>query len=323
MPFISALAGLVVLQGAWKTYPLGPGFSLDFPTPPQAVSNGGQKTEPGAGTWLAIHQERNSVVFGYEPLRKGETAPADEILRNSLYGVIDSFKGRLTAQRDLVLNGWPGVEFRVSNGDGMHAVGRTYVLKEGIAFLQMASLSSKALDAPSTKFFASFKLPTQLEKGPLQKAGPEFKPYPLGSTGVTVAFPKSPKVEDVDLPGRPKRVMHRHSAEYTNRAFVAATMDIPQEMLDTLDQEKLDQLVSAMHADLVRSLNGTNVQNGPAKLADRDVLRSTFDIGNGRGYARAETLVLGHRAVTFFVVVPAPLAKAPEIETFFASAKFE
>lgn len=323
MPVLTSLIGLLALQGAWKTYPLGPGFRVDMPNPPQAISNGGVKVDAGAGSWFSLHQERNSVVFGYEPLKKGETTSSDEILRNSLYGVIDSFKGRLTAQRDLVLDGWPGVEFRVSNGDGMHAIGRTYVLKEGIVFLQMASLSATALNAPSTKFFASLKLPAAAGKGPVKVAGPEFKPYPLGTTGITVDFPKVPKAEDIDLPGTPKRTMRRHSAEYMNRAFVAATMEIPQEMLETLDQEKLDQLVSAMHADLVRSLNGANAQNGPAKLGDRDTLRTTFDIGNGKGYARAETLVLGHRTVTLFVVVPAPLAKSPEIDTFFASAKFE
>jgi hypothetical protein len=138
-----------------------------------------------------------------------------------------------------------------------------------------------------------------------------------------VSLPKPPKAEDIDLPGTPKRTLHRFAADYMNRAYVVSYMDLPDEALDEMDPEKLDALLAAIHEDILRSLRGENPQTGPAKSGGRDVLRTTCEPGNGAGYGRIESFVLGKRVVVLLAVAPTPFAKTPEIEGFFTSVKSE
>lgn len=324
MPLLLPFVALIAVQGAWKPFSFGPGLSVDLPEAPTAMSTNGEKVEPGSGVWACIHQGRSSVVVGYFPLGKeGFTAPPDEILRNTIAGTMDSSRGRITAQRDLLFAGWPGVEYRFSNAEGYGGFVRSYIVKDAIVSLSMFGNSAAALTAPSTKLFASLKLPPAIGKGSLKVAGPEFKPYPIGPTGLTVNLPKPPKTEDIDLPGAPKRTLHRFAADYMNRAYVVSYMDLPDEALDDMDPEKLDALLEAIHADILRSFRGDNPQTGPGKSAGRDVLRTTCAPGNGAGYGRIESFVLGKRVVVLLAVAPTPFAKAPEIEGFFNSVKAE
>jgi hypothetical protein len=76
-----------------------------------------------------------------------------------------------------------------------------------------------------------------------------------------------------------------------------------------------------MNADVTKSLQGKGVKNTPAKVAEVDGLRTTFTFEDGRMFARNETFLHGRRAFAVLVIVPGPLADAPEVERFFASVR--
>lgn len=323
MPLLPALLSFVALQGAWKTYTLGPGFQVDMPTPPQANSSGGRDMGKDGGVWVSMHQARNTVVFGYEGIKPNEPTPPDIILRNAVMGATDGMRAKLTAQRDILLEGWPGVEFRVSNAEGLYGIGRTYIVPGGIAQLIVAGTSEKALDAPATKYFASLKLPAAIGKGALKIAGPEFKPHPIPRTSLKINFPKPPKEETSEFPGPPKMTMYRHTADYMNRMFMVMTMELPEETMNTMDPEGLEAFFGQLHDSTVEAAGGIKAQTAPGKLGEREVRRTTFWPANGLGYCRLDSFIVGRRVFVLVAAVPAPLSKSPEIDAFFNSAQLD
>ncbi|MGV3615655.1 MAG: hypothetical protein ACO1SV_10010 [Fimbriimonas sp.] len=65
----------------------------------------------------------------------------------------------MIAQKDLVLDGWPGTEYRISNAQGFSGIGRTYVAADSVFTLYITSGETKELDGHAKKVFSSFRLP--------------------------------------------------------------------------------------------------------------------------------------------------------------------
>ena len=313
-----ALLALCLLQTAWTTHSFPPGFSIDLPEPPIEMEPPG--APPGSRLWVSIQPGNRSIVVGWFPLNKGEKAPPDAILANTLAGSAKGAKSRVVGEKDVLLNGWPGVEFRMKS-PAVFAAGQSYVVDDAILQVALNNLTEKGVDAPAAKLFASLKLAPTKPKGPLTKPGPEMKRHPIGESGLSVELPKPPKVEDVPLEGDPNRILHRFTAPYMTRLFAAAYLDMPKEVnLD--DPNQADQILGAVNADVVKSMKGKNVKDEPTTLAGHPGLRTTLTFGDG-GYQRIETILYEGRIITLFARVPAYLAKSPQIEGFFASAKTE
>jgi hypothetical protein len=154
-------------------------------------------------------------------------------------------------------------------------------------------------------------------------AGPEFTPFRVGETGVTVDFPNLPKQEEFDGPGIHKRKLHRYKSDFVNRSYVIGYIDIEEDELGTMDQEAIDELLTETHKVVASGLKTQVGSPVPVKLAGRDAFRTNFAIQKGFTQARLETTLVGRRVFILLAVTPVWLSKSPEIEKFFGSIKVE
>lgn len=320
MPLLTPFVALLALQGGWKMYTLGPGLRVDLPTPP--VKQPFDREDPTSTNWTSMHQDQNVIVVGFSRF-KDDSTPPDQILSGAIYGAMSAFEGKITLQKDLMLAGWPGVEYRLANSEGLHGICRQYVVQDGMVTMYVASSFPKALDAPATKLFSSLKLHSGAGQGTFKVAGPEFKPFPVGETGVTVDLPSVPKQEKFDAPGIHKRTLYRYKSDFVNRNYVVGYIEIEEDELGTMDQEAIDDLLMTTHTVVASGLKTQVGRPVPVKLAGRNAFRTNFPIVKGVTQARLETTLVGRRVFIFLAATPTWLSKSPEIEKFFGSIKVE
>lgn len=321
---ITPLIALLALQNDWQTYTLGPGMRVDLPYPPQVVSKDGPGASAQPVTWASRYQMDTTVVIGCSPFdRNDPELSVNEVLTGSTYRAMYSAKGKLTGQRDLLMDGWPGAEYRVTNKQGFTGIGRTYVANDHVVTVYVTSSETRNVEEPAKKIFASLRLPKSAGKGPLTTAGPEFKPMAIGKTGVTVDLPTVPQEEKMPDEDGTGRVSYRYVSRYVTRSYLVGYIDLTGEVLDESAQDEIDSLLASMHQSLADGMEKKvkGVVPRPAKVAGRDGYRSKFSIDEGRAQVRVETVQIGPRIFFFMAVTLSPMAKSAEVEGFFGSVK--
>lgn len=315
-----ALVGFVALQGGWKPYTLRPGIRVDLPTPP--VEQPIDPEDPTTRNWLSIHQETNIIVVTHGTY-KDDATRLDQVLLGMLHGAQEASKGKILAQKDILLSGWPGVEYRLQSADGLYGICRIYAMKGELASILIGSNFTKKLDAPATKLFASVKLPAKAGQGPYKVAGPEFKTYAVGDTGVSIDLPNPPEVKTIEVPDVHKRKLHQHLSQYINRVYSIGYMEFEEDEIAGMSPEDIADDLRETHQHIASGLGVKTVRPVATKFGGRDAFRSTYPFQNGIGQARVESVLIGRRAFFAMALTPSALAKNPEIDKFFASIKVE
>ncbi|MEZ0327232.1 MAG: hypothetical protein ACAH95_15140 [Fimbriimonas sp.] len=314
---VTALVPLVILAQGWKTHTIADGLSMTLPSPPITMD---VKIEdnPGANTWASIHPDGSSIIIGYFPIQPSQKEmPRDELMAAFLSGHLEG-DIELVKQRDIALNGWPGLEY-VTKEEDTPVLSRLYVTGKSMYYVAVTSETEKGIAPIAQKIFASLKFPSSMAKGPELKPGPTFTPFSL-SDSVKIGFPKEPKKEKIPMPENElKLVMDRSSTSYGNRVFAAGVVQIPDDKMDEVASESLAPILGSVNEELVTSLKGKPLVTRSYKLGGVEVMSQTFLSGDKFLWGRVDTFLHGKRVYTVFTFLPAAAKAGPEVEEFFKS----
>ncbi len=313
MPFLAAFALAALVQTDWKPYKLG-GFQFRLPSPP--VEKKIETAPKGSRYWVSMHNGKNVVVVAVSPLEPKDAGTPDAVLAAAVAGGVDGTDGALLGQADVLLSGWPGIEYRSRDGEGMNGIARVAVVGDKMVQLSVMGASEAAVKGPYELAVAGLALDKGAKAGPQKAAGPEFKAYKIGASSATVEMPREPKAEDVKLNGG--ATIHRFVANYGNRVYVAAYADIPE--AERAKEEQFPTLLQALNDDVVGSLKGKALPSADAKLDGGYSIRTVAKVGTG-GVARVESTIRDGRVYTLLAIVPSVWKDHAEPKRFFDSFK--
>ncbi|MFI5386309.1 MAG: hypothetical protein ACHQ50_09335 [Fimbriimonadales bacterium] len=329
MSQLIALALWITLQTPidnWKTIVLPGGYSVDAPCELVEVSKGlGEETMPaGCRMWLGLDSgAAYTVLVGkMSPEETAKTAP-DRVLSNVVFGMLESrVKGEIRAQRDILFNGWPGIEVEVVGNPSLRAKTRTFVIRDTI--LQLAAIWKEPGFAPAglSRFLDSMLIPKSAGRGPQQSAGPSFTICSLPEGKISVRLPSKPErtvhtFGSQDHPG----TMIRFEADYGNRMYICAYFDLPDEaMADLADHER--DLLQTVNGNAIEAAKGKGQHDVTYDFEKHTVLSSTAKLAGG-GLARVDSFVRDNRVYLLMVEAPEPLMQTDEVKLFFSSIKLE
>ena len=263
-----------------------------------------------------MHNGKNVVVVAVSSLETKPGVTPDGVLAAAVACGVDGTEGALLSQDDALFRGWPAIEYRPRDGEGLNGISRVAIVGDKMVQISVMGPSDAAVKGPYDLSVAGFALEKGTKEGPLKAAGPEFRPYKIGASPATVEMPREPKSEDVKVNG--KTTIHRFVSNYGNRVYVAAYVDIPE--AERAKEAQFPTLLQALNDDVVQSLKGKALPSVDAKLDGTYAIRTVARVGTG-GVARVESTIRDGRLYTLLVIVPSVWKDHPEPKRFFDSFK--
>lgn len=290
-----------------------PGFSLVAPAPvKRADSEPG--TPKGARYWSAATAEGGFAIY-VQTLSEAEVAstPPDQVLAAMAAGLIQS--GRIESQRDLVLNGWPGIEVEYSEAT-LKGRFRGYAVGKNL-FGAVALWSKDAKEPNAVKpYLDSMSMSAKLGRGPQKKAGPDLGLYKLEGAGMSVKLPALPVRSETHF-GPRQILMIRFASRYGNRSFVAMYADLPEEPGQEIAGHERE-ILDAVTAEMIEASKGSARQDRVMTRGSVEVLSTTAQIAPN-GSLRIDSFFKGKRLYSLLAVGPTGYATSDEVKEIFDS----
>jgi hypothetical protein len=130
-----------------------------------------------------------------------------------------------------------------------------------------------------------------------------------------------PKVDHKADPKARDDRHHSYFSRHINRRYWLTTIEFSKEVGNPKSYG--DKLAPVIHTQIVRNGKSRRVQTSPTKIAGVVGKRTTCITGDGGYFIRCESVTRGNRMYTLIAEVPLCLRQSPEVDRFFASAKFE
>lgn len=311
MPFLSVL---LLAQADWKRVDLE-GISLVLPAAPKRVYP--QGAPPSVRNWEMTFGN-DGVGISLQPF--DEAKPADVNLADDLGGFMSGYGGRIVAQADVVLNGWPGLDATLSIpklGDIRFVAYRT---EKGLVTVTAGGTNSGSA-AFGKRVVESIRLADSFGKGPQKVAGPDWTRILLKPSPFSGEFPRTPQggaaMGSPTSPFQPRVWV----AQYGNRRYVA-TLVIPFKKPEAPTSPE-------SRWKSIQNINDGTLKGAKAKLVARK--DSTFlgerseriegESSDGASAILSETTVKDEQTIIALAIVPKALKSSPEVARFFRSFK--
>ena len=313
---ISAFAGAA--WGAppkWSLFALG-GYSIACPSAPQSPA--GQKPADLFRQWTVV-EGSSSFVFSLTRIgQEAATTSPEALLRQCVNGLVSSSKGTIITERDLLLDGWMGVEIRYRTETGAEVQLRAFDVKDQIVNMIVTHPSGAVPPDGLVRYFDSIQMPSDVGKGALLQAGPKIAKFDLETSGFSVKVPPGVRSEIVKGNDTGSVVMHRFASVYLNRLYMGFVVDPPPNAKLDLDNDTTGKAAQAINATIAGML-----QQVPAKTGSRDTPLGkawTMDFDAGHGLSgHAETYVRNNHTYSILAVVPTSMSAVDEVKGFFDS----
>src|SRR5579862_4940028 len=222
------LPGLLLLQeppAGWSKTILAPGLAISLP-PGVKPDPDNKKQQAGFKMWSysagpAVFQVQ--LMADYEKSEPGVTP--DRIAVEYLSGILgESKKATVKRQRDIVLNGWPGLDDLLSldlKDQGSFAMWvRTYVVAGSLYSVSVMYAPEFGRPATAEPFLNSLSLEGAAKPGPLTSPGPTFTTFAPKGGGFSIGMPATPTQDELPTGTGPgKSILHRFKATYGNRVY--------------------------------------------------------------------------------------------------------
>lgn len=300
----------------WKTQTFAEGVSLEVPIPlnksPKAFKDPGMTT---VELWAGLDGVTSYLVtVGH--LRDPEKTKTPQLFSASAAGLISGGKGTLIGQRDLLLQGWPGLATTVRGDDGLSLAGRTFRTKDCFVQIGVTFLTAAGRPPAADRFLNSLKLPGE---GDLKEPGPVLSRYPLGESGLSAIFPSPPELKETPMgKGAKTATLFAYSADYALRTFSVAYLDIPTTEKHTDDEA--DKARYDLTDEIVAGFGGKKGKQMDENIGEEQGLLTEFTVQNDEK-GRVLVYLLGARVVIVLEIAPRGYEVPKSIEAFLHSVQ--
>lgn len=305
---------LLFLAQAWRRVDLE-GILVALPAAPRRVYPPG--APPSVRNWVTT-SGNDGVGISLQPFDSAK--PADISLSDDLDGFMSGYGGRIVAQADVALNGWPGIDATLRSprlGDVRFVAYRT---EKGLVTVT-AGGTSPGSAAFGKRVVESIRLSDPFGQGPRKTAGPDWTRTLLKPSPFAAEFPRKPQggraMASPASPFQPRTWM----ARYGNRRYIAT-------LVTPLEKPPAPSSAESRWKS-IRNVNDGALKSARAKLVARN--ESTFlgerseriegGTTDGATAVLSEATVKDEQTIVALAIVPRALRSSPEVARFFRSFK--
>jgi hypothetical protein len=301
----------------WQTIPVAKGWTVEIPKGMTELKVAPEKGVKSSGRAFTDGDAIYTVTIASTSSGKSADKSISDVVTNICHTLSPA---TVKFQRDVLLNGWPGLENVILGHDDTAVCMRTYDIDGTIYRLGVGYTSDSGRPDTSERFLTSLK-GNSVAPGPLITPGPVFQSFQPPTQSFSIFMPGTPRVEDEKITAAgPNTVSHRYLAEYGNRVYIAGYVDLESDVSKASegDQVKLLTLL------LDHAASGLNAKpDGPPKPVTRNgVVFQFINAYTSDGVAaRIEATLEGNRGFAAVMVFPYGHAGSSDIEQFFNSFK--
>jgi len=263
---VHALAFVLTAQATgqkWLDQTFLNGVTFSTPVALKKYDLSKSKKAPGVETmeiWTGTDKGTTYFMETFKP-PMGSKDNTATILSGFLSGLQESHKGDIDGEKNLLLQGWPGVAVTTVGPTGLTIATRCYFVNGWV--LESSCAFATALPRPAScdQFLNSVHLP---KDGTMKATGPVLYRYPLGDSGISVVLPSEPEESDFTAHAWGTSVKTRnYGSEYCYRIFVAGYFSLPA---STKDPSASD--VSEFYKKIADEATG---EMGATKVSDKEI----------------------------------------------------
>jgi hypothetical protein len=283
--------------GAFQVQTLAPGIKVTAPVKlkvdpkPDVVPS-----MSSIANWMGDGPDANFVVE-ICTLKDPTKLDTSEVFSATLAQFSEPDGVKIVGVRDILLNGWPGYAASLSSPSGLTMACRVFRVNERLV-LMSAAYAGDQRPTSVDKFLNSLKID---DIGTQTVPGPDLKRFPLGKSGMTALFPRTPEVTESKIgAGASRGTMFVYASDYALRSFEVAYRDMPD---GTLSSDLLGETRKYVSTDTLRSLHGKQVDQKEAPIGDETGLWTDFTLPEG---SKGIVLAYFHAKKMIMVVEFAP-----------------
>ncbi len=252
--------------------------------------------------------------------KEEEQTTPDAQLFELIEGFAESAEGKIVKQKDVLLNGWQGIEAVVNSTDQITGIVRGFVVGRRFYMLTTTWPTKQTQPKDCLTFMDSFKLPKDTAKGPFTVAGPAWRTYTFKDLKISGIFPAAATEATLNLPNdQGTTTMQQVKTVFGNRRYAISESDLhTQPPYEGMDDEKF-----------LKALTNATLTNMDGKVRKQ----SWLTVGGTKWY-RTEVVdaehqrssrldIACHGKDTFLVIADVPTALYPseEVTKFFGAVK--
>ncbi len=303
---------------AWTEQVLRGGVKIS--SPKKLLKKDQKVDDPGLANteyWAALLDDCVLVV-GISDVKAPDKTSTSELFSGAVAGSAAAKDSAIIGEKDLLLQGWPGIAVTVRDADGSVSASRIY--RVGNLFVQLAAFYDAGEKRPASadQFLASLKFASDGEQ---KTAGPVLTRFPLGDSGMSALFPRAPEKTQKDIgKGAAKGPMYVFSSDHAVRSLQVAYRDLPVTTQPT--DEEADAARVAIAEEVVASFHGKKTSQKDETVGSDQGLRVNFDVMK---VATGTILVYLHgtRVVTLVEIGPKAYVDDATVDTFMHSVQFD
>ena len=301
-------------SAAWEQVAVSPAITISLPSGAAPITVD-HPSAPGQQLWTYADKSACFIV-STQPLTAKNLADAspDIILGNAVIGACNALSHpNIKLHRDVLFNGWPGIETLIVSDNSIAQAMRTYVVGSTLYLLsETYSATSGRPDGVDT-FMNSLVINPTPASGPQQTPGPVFKSFAPDGGQFSIGMPAAAKADPSD-PSAPKdgNPMHQFQAQYGDRFYSVAYLTIPSDAPSATEvrayvQQKFLEGLKA------KPLKSTTATRGGQEFSTAEFTQS--DLCGGR----LDVTVAGGKVYLICMIYPTGHVGSKDIEEFFSS----
>jgi hypothetical protein len=306
-------------QTAFQSYKLPIGLVASLPAKPEPV-----KPEKGDDRKAFLSYGDDAVYFVSDsPVDKEEQkalSPDQQIAAYIFSAMSEDRAKHLVKYSDVLMDGWPGVEFTIEDHNhGDTVFSRCFEIDGHLVEVGAIYASGGAQPAGLNPFLSSIR----------QSGAPKYGPVTSSNFGFTLVEPDGGPFR-VDFPGDakdnvrelgkegPKSTLHSFEFVRDMRTFDFSYLELPDGAEDSMPADGPEQLRNATLDSILQYFEATKDSSTIEQRDGNDWLTAHFDI-KGVGYGRADVLYLKGRVYSLVAIGPECFGDSTEFKKFFDS----
>jgi len=222
----------------------------------------------------------------------------------------------ILGDKDLVLQGWPGIAVTGVSSTGGAAATRIFRCGDLVVTVGVSFPVSGPRPPEVDRFLDSLHLPIT---GALTNTGTEMKRFPLGNSGISVLMPGEPTLHDVPIStAAGQQTLHGYLSQYGMRSYLVGYIDMPKSPTDA----DLQQARDIVAGQFVKPLQGKIT--APKDFVSGPDHGFSFEFTT-EGRLKGKFLVYLHKSQIIYVLEMAPRAYdyAKQVDRFLLSVEFK